>query len=159
MLIRDLACAVLGWALAGAAWIGASQLQRSMLSDDFGADGLPRGLAVLLAVVSTVIAVRAVVAWRRAAPVAASADDETLLQHAKALGIIALGIGYVLLAPFGGYLVTAFALIAATSLHYGARPSATLFGVAAGGAFVLWLTFAKLLGLAMPVGLWARMLG
>ena len=41
-MLRDLACAALGWALAAAFWLGATRLQRSLLSDEFGADGLPK---------------------------------------------------------------------------------------------------------------------
>ena len=146
MLARDLACAALGWAISLAAWMGAGRLPRSLLSDDFGADGLPRGLAAALAVVSTIIAVRALL--RRG--VAPSPDAEPWRSHAKALGVIALGFGYVWLAPLSGYLPAAFLLIAAATLYYGARPSITLFAVSAAGALSLWWVFAKMLRISMP---------
>jgi len=158
MLARDLACTVLGWALAAALWIGAGRLPRSMLSDEFGADGVPRGLAILLAAVSTLIAVRAFIAARasKGGPVP---DDESLAAHAKAFGIVALGFGYVLLAPFMGYPVTAALLIVATALYYGTRLDARLLAVAVAGALFLWWMFAKMLSVSMPAGSLWRMLG
>jgi putative tricarboxylic transport membrane protein len=153
-LRRDLACAAFGWVLAAAMWVAASRLPRSMLSDEFGADGLPRILAAGLAAVATVIGARALRNHLRG--VARDADDPALsfAQHARALGIVALGFGYVLLAPLAGYFATAFALLVATALYYGARWSLTLAAVSAAGALVLWGTFAKLLGVSMPAGAW-----
>ena len=63
---RDLACAALGLAFAGAYWAAARGLPRSMLSDAVGADGVPRGLALLLALFSILIAMRALL--RRSQP-------------------------------------------------------------------------------------------
>lgn len=156
MLLRDLACAAFGWALAAAVWVGATRLQRSLLSDEFGADGLPRGLALLLAAVSTLIALRAV--WFRARA-AAEADCASALEHARAIGLLALGFGYVLLAPWSGYLPAAFVLIAATTVYYGARPRASLFAISAVGAAFLWWVFAVLLSVSMPAGAWRALLG
>ena len=157
MLVRDLACACLGWALAAALWAGASRLQRSMLSDEFGADGLPRGLALLLFAVSTLIALRALWARRKS-----GVRDEfhTLgKSDTRAFGIIALGFGYVLAAPHLGYPVTAALLVFATALYYGARASVTLALVSAGGALFLWWMFARMLSVSMPAGTMWRMLG
>ena len=161
MLVRDLACACLGWALALALWLGASRLHRSMLSDEFGADGVPRGLALLLLVVSTLIALRALWArFRPGAPSPASPEaSEPLGAHARAFGLVALGVGYVLSAPYLGYPVTAALLIFATALYYGARASAVLAAVSAAGALFLWWMFARMLSVSMPTGTLWRMLG
>ena len=151
MIARDLACAALGWALGIALWIGASRLPRSMLSDEFGADGIPRGLALLMVAVATLIAVRAFFARRPAEPV----EPVPLAVHARAFGIIALGFAYVLLAPFLGYLPTAAVLIVATAVYYGTRFNLSLVLVAVVGAAFLWWMFAKMLSVSMPVGsLW-----
>ena len=164
MLSRDLACAVLGAALAAAFWIGASRLPRSLLSDEFGADGLPRGLALLLAAVSLLIGVRALLQARKArgqAPAfeAAKAGSDPMREHAKALGVAALGFAYVLAAPWLGYAPAATLLIFATAWYYGAKPGAMLAGISVAGAIALWLLFAKLLGASMPTGVWPRLLG
>jgi putative tricarboxylic transport membrane protein len=160
VLARDLACAVLGWVVSATVWVAASRLQRSMLSDDFGADGLPRGLALVLAIVSALVAARAL--WRRPRQ---HADRDSLepgmrvATHARALGVAVLGFGYVLLAPWLGYLLAAFLLTAATTLYYGARFSATLVAVSLGGAVALWWVFARMLGVSMPAGFWPGLFG
>lgn len=162
MLARDLACAVLGWVVSATVWVAASRLQRSMLSDEFGADGLPRGLALVLAAVSALIAARAVWHHRRLRVARASPGPQTPVDvhaHARAMGVAALGFGYVLLAPWLGYLLAAFLLTAATTLYYGARFSATLVAVSLAGACALWWVFAKMLGVSMPTGFWAGLLG
>jgi putative tricarboxylic transport membrane protein len=160
VLARDLACAALGWIVAAAMWLGASRLQRSLLSDEFGADGLPRGLALVLAAVSTLIAVRALWQYRRRAPSHGIHEVEPAAgSHAKALGIVAIGFGYVLLAPWLGYVAAAFLLIAATTIYYGARPEPALLAISFGGAVVLWSVFAKVLSVSMPAGFWSRLLG
>ena len=162
MLLRDLACAALGWALAALVWFAAGRLQRSLLSDDFGADGLPRGLAILLAITSTLIAARALWENRGQSPFSAGQKMGTVpgfRLHAKAMGIVALGFGYVLLAPWLGYVPAAFLVIAATAIYYGARLSPTLVAVSLAGAVFLWWMFARLLSVSMPAGIWSKLLG
>lgn len=160
MLARDLACAALGWIVAAAMWAGASRLQRSMLSDEFGADGLPRGLALVLAAVSTLIAVRALWQNRGQTLYSALRNKESVPGgHAKALGIVAIGFGYVLVAPWLGYIAAAFLLIAATTIYYGARPGPMLLAISFGGAVALWFVFAKMLSVSMPAGFWSLLLG
>ena len=156
MIARELACAALGWALGIALWVGASRLPRSMLSDEFGADGIPRGLAILMVAVSTLIAVRAFLVRR---PPAEAEERVPLAVHARAFGIVGLGFAYVLLAPYLGYLPTAAILIVATALYYGTRFNLTLALVAVVGAAFLWWMFAKMLSVSMPVGSLWRMFG
>jgi putative tricarboxylic transport membrane protein len=164
---RDLACAALGWALAAAFWLGASRLPRSLLSDDFGAEGLPQGLAIVLAAVSTVIAARALYQNRGRRPFPAEKNarssprekeaDPGFSAHAKAVGIVALGFAYVALAPLIGYLAACALIIFATGLYYGARASATLAAVSVAGAALLWLVFARMLSVSMPAGFWSQL--
>ena len=143
---RDLACAVSGLALALAAWLAARALPTSLLSDGVGADGVPKLLAGALAAVSLWIGTRALL--RRA-----GAADEPAARHLRALGVAALGFAYAACAPFLGYPLALALLLGAAALYYGAsaRPQTALFAVA--GAFVLWLVFARMLGVAMPGGL------
>lgn len=152
-LARELACAALGWAIAAVVWVGASGLQRSLLSDEFGAEGMPKGLAIALALVSTLIAARALI--RRPAPVEAGRACE----HLRPIGILAIGFGYVILAPWTGYVPAAFLLLAATTLYFGARPTPTLFAVSLAGSLFLWWMFAKMLAISMPSPAWMRLLG
>lgn len=141
-MLRDLACAALGLALAGAYWAAARELPASMLSDAVGADGVPRGLALLLAFLSVLIAVRALL--KR------SKSTEARQNHARALGIAALGFLYIAIAPLAGYLVTSTLLAGTAALYYGAPRNVDTVAFATGSAALLWLVFGRVLGIALP---------
>lgn len=138
---RDLACAALGLAVAIAYWIAASRLQRSFLSDEVGADGVPKGLAVLLAIFSLTIAIRALLR---------KPDPQEKKNHLRALGIALLGVIYIGAAPYIGYFISIVLLAGAAALYYGAprRPVVALFAL--GTAAVLWLAFGAMLGIHLP---------
>ena len=138
---RDLACAAIGLALAAACWIAASRLPRSFLSDEVGADGVPKALAALLAVFSLVVGIRALLR---------AGEVHEKKNHLRALGIAALGFLYIILAPYLGYVVSITLLAGAAALYYGAprRPVVALFAL--GTAAVLWLAFGAMLGVPLP---------
>ena len=137
---RDLACAALGLALAAAYWAAADALPESLLADAVGADGMPKGLALLLAVFSVLIAVKSF--SRREPP---GKQD-----HLRPLGVAAFGFLYVAAAAFVGYLASIALLAGSAALYYGAarRPGVVLFAL--GTAALLWALFAGLLGIPMP---------
>jgi len=137
-LRRNLALAALGLALAGACWAAAGALPVSLLADEVGAGGVPKGLAVLLALLSIGIALRR-------EGVAAPRQN-----HFKALGIAALGFAYVVLAPLLGYFISIALLAGGAALYYGARRAAGVALFALASAAVLWLAFGALLGIALP---------
>jgi putative tricarboxylic transport membrane protein len=141
-LRRDLACAALGLALAGAYWAAARELPRSMLSDAVGADGVPRALAVLLAFFSVFIAMSALLRKRKVI--------EDRQNHARALGIAVLGFAYIAIAPLAGYLVSGTLLAGAAALYYGAPRNVDTVAFATGSAALLWLVFGRVLGIALP---------
>jgi len=133
---RSHACAAAGLALAAAYWLAADALPRSALADSVGADGVPKLLAGLLAVLSVLIAVK-------------NTDSENLPGSLRALGVAGLGFVYVAMLPLTGYLVGAGLLAAASALYYGARGRVVLlFSICT--AVLLWLVFAKALGVALP---------
>jgi hypothetical protein len=150
---RDFFCGAVGLALAALYYRAADELPTSLLSDTVGADGVPKALAVALALVSTLVLIRAL-ALR---PAAGARDEATPFEHLRAFGIVALGAAYAAAAPLLGYLPTIAALIAATAIYFGLRPSARLILIAALGAVFLWGIFAKILGVAMPAGAWSSL--
>ena len=153
MLLRELCCAALGWAVAVVTWAAASRLPRSLLSDEFGAQGLPKLLAGAIAVVSTLIALRAWWGHRRATAPQAP-DDVGARQHLKALGVVAIGILFLALAPLAGYFVACAAVLYATAIYYGARAGVGLAVASVLGAAFFWWMFARLLSVSMPAGWW-----
>lgn len=154
---RDIACGVLGLALASAYYAAADAIPKSLLADEVGADGVPKALALSLSLLSALLLLRAV-RVRNAAD-----DDETqqasALQHLRALGLVALGFAYIWATPHLGYLLGIALLISATALYYGSRPGLSLVLSASGGAVFLWAMFAKMLDVQMPAGIWAHLLG
>ena len=148
---RDLVCAVAGLALAGAYYAAADAIPTSLLADGVGAGGIPKLLAVALALLSFLLGARSLLVNSRAAAV----DGP----HLRALGVAALGFVYVAVAPYLGYPLALALLVAAATLYYGERLRPAVLFYAIGCAALLWLVFAKMLGVAMPAGVWARLLG
>jgi hypothetical protein len=140
-LRRDLACAALGLALAAAYWAAADRLPTSFLSDSVGADGVPKGLAVLLAAFSLVIGIRAL---------ARPGTGPERKNHLRALGIAVLGFAYLAIVPLAGYLVSMALLTGAAAWYYGAPRRADTAVFALGTAALLWAVFRVFLGVALP---------
>lgn len=138
---RELACAALGVALAAAYWAAADALPASFLSDEVGADGVPKALAVLLAALSLLIGVRALQRPGEAPP---------RRNHLRALGIAAIGFAYVAIVPYAGYLVSVALLAAAAALQYGAPRRADVAVFALGTAALLWAVFRVILAIRLP---------
>ncbi len=154
---RGLACGFAALALAIAYYAAAAQLPSSFLSDDVGADGLPRLLAVALGVLGLLAALRAVLA--RTAPAGAPPEGGGVAVHARALGLIALGAAYAQLTPSLGYMAGTIVFLFVVAAYSGQRPSLPLAAISGAGGVVLWLVFVKLLGVAMPSGMLAPLLG
>jgi putative tricarboxylic transport membrane protein len=156
-MAREFACGVLALALALAYLAMATDIPLSLLSDEVGADGVPKALAVVLAILGVAQVVRALVRRRAAGP------DEMALSgwhtHLRAAGVIGLGIVYMIATPYLGYPLAVAALIFAMTIYAGMRVSPRLAGISVVGGLALWFMFVKALGIAMPVGVFARALG
>jgi hypothetical protein len=148
---RDLTLGLGAIALAAAYWAAAAALPTSLLSDEVGADGVPRLLAMALAILGGLHVVGTLL---RRAPAAPASDG--VHPHLHAAGMLAIGIGYVAVMPIAGYPLSIAVLIFAAAWYAGLRPSPQLAAISAGGALLFWLTFVKLLGISMPVGAWPK---
>lgn len=126
------------------------QIPDSSLSDEVGAQGLPRILAFVLAALAILIAVRGLVTARQTHPAVRSDDEEETAPPRRALGFLAVAVLYVIVAPLLGFGPALAVLIAAVAMYEGMRPSWRLAAVAASGALVFWLLFVQLLGVEQP---------
>ncbi|MGQ0677909.1 MAG: tripartite tricarboxylate transporter TctB family protein [Rhodospirillales bacterium] len=149
-----MATGILALALAAAYFIAADALPRSLLSDQVGADGVPKVLALALGLLGVMQIARPVVL--RAAR---AGDGDAPAHHVSALGLLLIGAAYAVAAPYLGYLVSTTALLLATAAYAGARWSARMVAICLAGGVGLWLVFAKLLGVSMPAGPLERLLG
>ena len=170
-VVPDIVCGLFALALAGAYYAAAVALPTSFLSDEVGADGLPKLLAIALGFLGILAIVRAAlpgnaiaagpIAETNAMPAAGSrsAAPVGIAVHIRALGMLMLGVLYALLAPWLGYLVATIALLFLVAAYSGQKPSLRLAAISGTGGLVLWVAFAKLLGMAMPAGVLAPLLG
>lgn len=166
---RDLAFGGTTLALsAGYYWMAAA-IPRSQLADAVGPQGLPRTYAVLLGVLSLALVVKS---WRARArtsrasdfrsPVSVSGPRSSVFRPPSSLwrvvGMLAIGIVYILVAPWLGYLLSIAALILATTYYQGGasnRQAAVVAAVVAlSGGILFWLLFVVLMRVRQPPGWW-----
>jgi putative tricarboxylic transport membrane protein len=148
---KDCIAGCLLLALAAGYWWLTRSIPESSLSDEVGADGLPKLLATTLAVVACLLVGKSLIAQRRAVPVETN-SEETREQAPllRALGFAAIGVGYMLLTPLVGFPGGIAALVIAVALYEREALSFKLVAVAAGGGLGFWLVFVRFLGTEQP---------
>ena len=154
-MARDLFASVALAAVAAGYYFLASGIGSSALADEVGASGLPIAYAVVLAVIACLMALQSGLRHllRRPPERAARETPEFAYVLRRAGGVLAIGIGYLLIVTVVGYLIALVAVLAAMLMYLGERPSGRVALAAVGGAGLFWLLFDRLLGIPMP-GLW-----
>jgi putative tricarboxylic transport membrane protein len=142
-------------ALAGLYWLGADQIKVSRLEGIVGAQAVPKGLAVSLAILSVLLVAQDLWRARRVGPGAEPAGGAGGIDaHLRAIGILMIGVAYLLAVGTLGYL-PAIALLVLASARYLGRPwSAELCLIAIAGAVLYYVIFVRLLGIPLPPGIW-----
>lgn len=149
---HSLAVGLLALAVAGIYYYATLDIPRSLLSDGVGADGLPKVYAAALALLGVISLARRFVARASASSSDVDAEAAPVLQHVRVLGLLLLGVVYLVLVASLGYPLTIFLFIAAVALYCGARLDVKLLLMSAGGGLVFWLVFVKAFGLPLPTG-------
>ncbi len=156
---RDALIGTVLLAFAGLYWLAAGGIHRSSLEDSIGAAGVPNTLAALLAGLAVLLILRSFFSRSRSAPrVSGDTPDNAPVAHLRALGMLVLGIGYLLIVPSLGYTLSVAFLIAAVALynHQQATWRLALFtGLLAVGLYFL---FVRVLGIPLPPGVWPDLL-
>ncbi len=158
---RDLACGLIGTAIALAYLNAAADIPTSALGDTVGAAGVPHLLGYALAAVSVAfVAQRAIALARGKAAEARTGGvfDDPVPAFASAAGTVLICAAFVFLLEPVGYLPAVAFLIFALCVYQRVAINARLALIATGGAFALWLLFAVLLSVRMPAGIWAEMI-
>ena len=159
---KDLIGAGICLALAGAYWIGATQIHKSSRCGPGGAPHpLPRGLAIALAVLSVILVLQAMVQRRKGAlPEDAPATREQLAEarhkHLRAAGMFLIGLGFLLAVGYVGYIPAIFAMICITAVYNGRPMSWRIAGIAAGLTAIFFAIFDLLLKIPLPAGIWPQ---
>ena len=142
--------------LAGLYWLGADRIRVSRLEGMVGAQAVPKGLALSLAILSALLLAQGL--WRaRRAAAAASDDREAAGTHAhlRAAGMLLIGMGYLVVVNAIGYVPAVALLVLATARFMGRPWSAELILLAVGGDLLYYLLFVRLLGIPLPPGIWS----
>jgi hypothetical protein len=144
---------VLMLVLAVVYYASASAIPQSGLADAVGPQGLPRIYAAALAALALVrIARRRQPAAVSAVP--ADGGGQASTDVLRSLGLLAIGVGYVLIVPWVGYIVAIALLIGATAGYQARAWRRSDATVAVAGALFLWVLFVLFLGIRQPGGIW-----
>ena len=152
---RDLALGGATLAITIAYYVLAAQIPESQLADAVGPQGLPRVYAYILGALSLVLigsALRDAKKKESSSPEPPAPNPVSKIL--RPLGVVAIGILYIVVVPWLGYIVTLAALIAATTYYQGGGFSRNVVMVAVGGALLFWGLFVALLGIQHPAGVW-----
>lgn len=147
----DLALGLAAVLFAAAYLHGASGIAESLLSDSVGATGVPRAVGWAIGAVGVLLCVRSVFAAPAQEPEAEDPGEGARRRpHLRALGLLAILSGYVVLAPWFGYAVATGLLVAVSAWYAGAGLDRNLVVVPVGAAIVLWVLFVVAFGIPMP---------
>jgi putative tricarboxylic transport membrane protein len=151
---RDGWSGVMLLALDAAYYWASRAIPDSTLSDEVGATGLPHLLTLALAGLGIILLVRSLLILQpaKAAEADAREADQVSASLPRAVGFLMLGVGYVVIVHYVGYMIGVALLIAAVALYEGAARRWTIPVAAIGGALLYWALFVKLLGVNQPVG-------
>lgn len=157
ILTRDTWIGVVMLFVAAVYWFEASKIRVSPLDDGIGAAGLPKALAYALGALAIILIVRSILG---ALMFGASSKTEEPKQpayeiwkpHLRAIGMLAIGVGYLLLVSWLGYIITVALLLLCVALYIGANLNARTLLVAGVGGIVYHLLFVEFLGIPLPAG-------
>ena len=142
---RDLVFGAACLAVAAGYYLMASAIPESALSDSVGAQGLPKTYAVVLGALSLVLIARSA---RQQSSVKAPAS------LARVAGMLLIGILYLAVVPWLGYILSLAGLIAATTYYQGGGLNTRVAVVAVSAAVFFWVLFVAVLSIPHPPGIW-----
>jgi tripartite tricarboxylate transporter TctB family protein len=137
----------------------AAALPETRLADAVGPDGLPKVYALLLASLSLLLLLRSL-RERHGRGDEAATPSRLHPRVRSAAGMLAIGAGYVVLAPGLGYVPALAGLLFATawSQRTGRESLGAVAIVSVCGAVFCWVLFVLVMGIPQPPGLWRRLL-
>jgi putative tricarboxylic transport membrane protein len=159
---RDLIGAGIALALAGAYWIGATHIHKStLIGKGVGADALPKGLAIALAVLAVILVAQTLFQRRKGplpkdAPPTPEEFAEARHKHLRAAGMFLIGLAFLLIVGYVGYIPAIFAMICVTAVYNGRPMSWRIAGIAAVLTTVYFVVFDLILHIPMPKGIWPQ---
>ena len=160
---RDLAASAILLIVAVAYYVASIRLGRTALSDAVGPAGLPRVYAIALTALAVTIGLNAWLIDRfgSAADALPSEQGKRVDRRSaethdashrlrRAGGVVAIGIGYLIIVSLIGYPLAMALMIAAVAVYQGERPRLRTLLIAGAGATALYVLFDIVLGVALP---------
>jgi putative tricarboxylic transport membrane protein len=157
---RDLAFGTAALAVSiGYYWM-AALIPESQLADAIGPRGLPTTYAILLGALALILIVRSlrVTSSPKPATTTGFKVDTDTSRARKAVGALVIGVLYIVVVPWLGYVLSLAGLIFATTRHLGGAADRRAAIVAVSGAVFCWVLFVLLMRTAQPPGLWPSLL-
>jgi len=123
----------------------------SQLADAIGPQGLPKVYALMLVALSLILIVTGLrdVRFAIRSPRASGNRSRSFL---RAAGMVVIGVAYIVVVPWLGFLLTISILILATTYYQGGTIGRYASVVALCGGVFFWLLFVVLMGIAQPPG-------
>ena len=157
--------------LVGAYWLGADRIPISPLDGAVNAAAMPKALAYALGVLALVLIVRALafeLITRRAvaegkqesggdSELKAADGEDTgarYKRHLRAVGMLAIGILYLIIVPYLGYMLSIALLVFTVAAYMQARPDRKLLILSGSIAIFFYLLFVRFLDIPLPPGFW-----
>ncbi|EAR52687.1 hypothetical protein OG2516_00634 [Oceanicola granulosus HTCC2516] len=143
-------------------WLEAGKIRVSPLDDPVGAAGLPKMLAYALGALAILLIARSLIGAALAVAPAPAVLDETppvrerMKPHLRAIGMLGIGVGYLLVVATLGYAISVMGLILLVSIYIGAPLGLRTVLVAVGGGIAFHLLFVEFLDIPLPAGLLGR---
>lgn len=157
---RDLIGGGIALALAGLYWNGATHIHKSsLIGKGVGADALPKGLAITLAILAVILLAQNILQRRKGPlPKDAAASPEELAEarhkHLRAAGMFLIGLGFLIVVNWIGYIPAIFAMICVTAVYNGRPMSWRIAAFAALLTVIFYALFDLVLKIPMPSGIW-----
>jgi hypothetical protein len=141
-------------------YLAAAAIPASLLADSVGPGGMPKSYGIAMGILSILLIAQALYARRRAAiagqPMRRDPNKtkEEIRSVLRAAGILAIGVVYVIVLPYLGYIVSLALLIAATAWYQERARMRWLWVSAVVGAVIFYVIFVQILQIAEPAGIW-----
>ena len=173
---RDLVFGSATLAVAASYYALTSTIPQSQLADPIGPQGLPKTYAIVLAVLSIVLIARSLRTANHEPPNPEPSNHEPPNPEpsnpepsnpepanrrggtVRVAGMLLIGIGYIAVLPYLGYLISVALLITATTYFQGGRVNGRTLAIALSGAALFWVLFIWLLRIQYPAGLWPSLI-
>jgi hypothetical protein len=155
---RDLVFGSATLAVAAVYYVLTSTIPQSDLADPIGPQGLPKTYAIVLAALSIVLIARSLKRGAKGKPANPESRTPNPGRIGRVAGMLLIGIAYIFVLPYLGYLLSVGMLIAATTYFQGGPFNARSVLVAVSGAALFWALFIWLLRIQYPAGLWPSLI-